>query len=58
MDNEIEACEKVAENARFITVKVGKKNHFLIIRIENVSTEDSVGTVNKYDGECHYDVVS
>ena len=35
LDNAIEACEKVSEEERFITMKAREKNHFLVIHIEN-----------------------
>lgn len=35
LDNAIEACGKVTEEERYITVKAGMKNDFLIIRIAN-----------------------
>lgn len=40
LDNAIEACEKVPEEERFITMKAREKNHFLVIHIENSAVQE------------------
>mgnify|MGYP005755487585 CR=1 FL=1 len=40
LDNAIEACEKVPEEERFITMKAGERNHFLVIHIENSAVKE------------------
>ena len=40
LDNAIEACEKVQEEERFITMKAREKNHFLVIHIENSAVQE------------------
>lgn len=40
LDNAIEACEKVLEEERFITMKAGERNHFLVIHIENSAIQE------------------
>lgn len=35
LDNAIEACEKLSEEERFMTLKVGTKRNFLVIYVEN-----------------------
>lgn len=41
LDNAIEACEKLAEEERFITVKAGRKHAFLAIQIENAAIKEN-----------------
>lgn len=41
LDNAIEACGKLAEDERFITVKVGIRNQFLLIQIDNSAEENN-----------------
>lgn len=43
LDNAIEACEKVAEEERFITLKAGERNHFLVIHMENSAIQGERG---------------
>lgn len=44
LDNALEACRNVPEEEKFITVKAGVKNRFLVIRVENSAPEESDGT--------------
>ncbi len=54
LDNAIEACGKLAEDERFITVKVGIKNQFLLIQIDNSAGENNeTGHTAKEDGFLH-----
>lgn len=40
LDNALEACEKVREEERFITMKAREMNHFLVIHIENSAVQE------------------
>lgn len=51
-DNAIEACIKLPEKERMITVKTGVRNHFFLIRIEN-SAKDFSETTTKADDFLH-----
>ena len=51
-DNAIEACIKLPEEERMITVKTGVRNHFLLILIEN-SAKDFSETSTKEDDFLH-----
>ena len=54
MDNAIEACEKLAEDERFITVKAGIKNQFLLIQVDNSAEENNeTDHTAKEDGFLH-----
>ena len=53
LDNAIEACEKLPEEDRFITVRAGVKNQFLIIQIENAAKEEAAETTSKPDDFLH-----
>lgn len=53
LDNAIEACEKLPEEDRFITVRAGVKNQFLIIQIENAAKEVAAETTSKPDDFLH-----
>lgn len=51
-DNAIEACIKLPEEERMITVKTGVRNHFFLILIEN-SAKDFSETTTKEDDFLH-----
>lgn len=51
-DNAIEACIKLPEEERMITVKTGVRNHFFLILIEN-SANDFSETTTKEDDFLH-----
>lgn len=54
LDNAIEACEKVSEEKRFITMKVRTKNNFLVIYLENSAVwEKMESTTTKEDVFLH-----
>ena len=54
LDNAIEACEKLAEDERFITVKAGIKNQFLLIQVDNSAEENNeTDHTAKEDGFLH-----
>ena len=40
LDNALEACEKVREEERFITMKAREMNHFLVIHIEHSAVQE------------------
>lgn len=52
LDNAIEACIKLPEEERMITVKTGIRNHFFLILIEN-SAKDFSETTTKADDFLH-----
>ena len=41
LDNAIEACKNIPEEERYITVKAGEKNGFLVIRIANSAIDNN-----------------
>ena len=41
LDNAIEACNNIPEEERYITVKAGEKNGFLVIRIANSAIDNN-----------------
>lgn len=53
-DNAIEACMKLPEEQRFITVKTGVINQFMIVRFENSAKEENTETpTTKTDALLH-----
>lgn len=42
LDNAIEACGKLPEEERFITLKVGVKRNFLVVSVENSAKQEAV----------------
>lgn len=54
LDNALEACEKVAEDGRFITFRAGVRNGYQMIQMENAATAQiTVARTSKADSYLH-----